>query len=278
MARISSQNLQNQINGSPAVETATPVKKRVVKKSTLPVVEEVKEDPDSNNFKLSTKKLALQTVFDKLAKCSQKTIVVKEIKIEESFDWAKSVRDLREVFESEWSKKTAELDALFRTELKKIRDKTNLKNVPKLLAETIAAIRKEGWVIGRSKNKEVLSKFFSPFFQVDEATKAGTIRKYKKPFCLLKAVHVPYGDQKLGSNIQVELLGVHPNVNNGEMACPGSLSGKEIDFMNADNLTSILKEVELTYRRGHLDSAFNGLSGEYDIIQDSKTKKGDSWC
>ena len=94
-------------NDLPAQEVEEEKPKRKSRKK----VEEkpVEADPDLENFKESTKRLSLQTVFNKMAQSEQKTIIVKEIKFEESFDFTGSMAQLQKTFQVELERKKQNL-------------------------------------------------------------------------------------------------------------------------------------------------------------------------
>ena len=239
-------------------------------------------DPDLQNFKESTKRLSLQTVFDKMARSEQKTVLVKEIKFEESFDFAGSMAQLQKTFQTEFEKKRMELDALYKIEIQKMKDKVGLRNIAKLIAETASEMRKQGWIFNVWRNEEVISKYFTPFLPLTDClSEEGWIR-FKEPFCLLKAIHVDYKNKKL-SNIFVETQGIHPNVHYdaSRAACKGTLEDREIDILNSKNLLILLEEIERTYKFGNLLSAFHKIptddKSKFTILRTPTDMENEKW-
>jgi hypothetical protein len=252
------------------------------KKRTKKKIEEKINDPDLQNFKESTKRLSLQTVFDKMARSEQKTVIVKEVKIEESFDFVGSMAQLQKTFETEYSKKVMELDALYKSEIQRIKDKAALKNIAQMMAETVVGMRRQGWAFNVWQNAEVISKYFTPFLPLTDCLASEGWIRFNEPFCLLKAIHVDYLQKRLG-NIYVETQGVHPNVHHtgSRGACTGTLSSREIDILNSKSFLVLLDEIERAYKFGNLTSAFNGISTsdktKYTILKTPNDIEKNKW-
>lgn len=255
------------------------------KKRTRKKVEEEKIDPDLDNFIETTKRLSLQTVFDRMAKSEQKTVVVKEIKIEEAFDFKASIETLRKTFDTELAKKITELNAIYKTEVQKIKDKVAFKNIALMLSETISLMKSMGWTFNTWHGINVVSKYFTPHVPLTKCFSSEGWINWKEPFALLKALHLGYTDPKVSSsNIFVEVQGVHPNAstNGNRAACAGTLGGRTIDILDAKKFGVLLDEIERQYKFGNLLSAYNGMStankSKYVVLQNVKEIEESKWC
>lgn len=254
------------------------------RKSRKKVVEEKtsENDPDLQNFKESTKRLSLQTVFDKMARSEQKTIIVKEVKIEESFDFAGSMAQLQKTFQIEFDKKKMELDALYKSEIQRIKDKAALKNIAQMMAETVSGMRRQGWAFNVWQGNEVVSKYFTPFLPLTDCLSGEGWIRFKEPYCLLKAIHLDYMRKRV-ENIFVETQGVHPNVHpsGNRGACTGTLASREIDILNSKSFLVLLDEIERTYKFGNLNSAFNNIptndKSKFTILKTPNDIENNKW-
>lgn len=259
-------------------EEQTSKKKRTTR--TKKTVQEKPEDPDAQNFKESTKRLSLQTCFERMAKSAQKQVIVKEIKIEESFDFPGSVAALRTTFQTEYDKKIGELDALYKTEVQRIKDKAALKNIPQMLAEMATVLRKLDWHFDQWQGQNVLQKNFSPYLPLTDCYSHYGLIRFKEPFCLLKSINVVYTNPKVGGGVYVNVQGVHPNVSSSG-ACAGTMSGRDIDLLNPIGLEALLFDLERQYKFGNLESPLNAISlhdsNKYDILKTKDKLTQDTW-
>jgi hypothetical protein len=223
-----------------------------------------------------TSEVSFTEVLAKLTSTKQDKINVREIILESENDFLSSVKQLKKVFNDEFTLMTNKLNEKFNQELLKIKQLYHIALIGQPLIDLVNALSPAGWVLVMKDNSVNLYKCYNPPFEVFEGVfESGDVYEYDEPVCQLLGIYVNIMHPNITTGtIKLSTDGKqHPNCSEKRFgsACPGTLDEREITLNNIPSLLTLLTEISTTYESMHMDSAYYQPSGSYSIRKENES-------